>query len=70
MITHHDERAADAVQHLLDDSRITEITLHDFRRIGIESELGGVSNQHSERHARSRQRFACRGTDAPGGARQ
>ena len=41
MIIHHDERAANALQRLLNDSGIIEVTLHDFRRIGIEATLSG-----------------------------
>ena len=69
VVNHHDERAANALQRLLNDSGIIEVTLHDFRRIGIESHLVGISDQGSEGYIRSRQRFGGCGTDAPGGAR-
>ena len=70
VVTHHDERAANALQRLVDDSRIIQVTLHNFRRTGIEGHLLGVSDQGSKMYTRSCQRLGSCGTNAPGRARQ
>ena len=41
VVTHHDERAANALQRLVDDSRIIQVTLHNLRCTGIDGHLLG-----------------------------
>ena len=70
VVTHHDERAANALERLVDDSRIIQVTLRNLRRTGTEGHLLRVSDYGSKRYIRSRQRLVGCGTDAPGRARQ
>ena len=65
MITHHDKRAAYALQRLLNGSRIIQVTLHNLGHTGTEPSSGGVSAQGSKRYISSCQRLRGCGTDAP-----
>ena len=70
VVTHHDERAANALERLVDVSRIIQVTLHNLLYTEIEGHLLGVSDQGSKRYIRSRQRLGSCGTNAPGRAHQ
>ena len=69
VVTHHNERAANALKRLLDDRGVIQVTHNNFRRIGIEGHLVGVPDQRSEGDVRSRQRLAGCRPNAPCGAR-